>query len=247
MNEADDSMLDRQANLKLACDKLLASLLHLCAGERLLLYTDGQSPSGLAAALAKHAESMGVEVTHLRLEEAGTLPEMSDMLLRAVDETSYHAVCELSSNYFYPTPAWSLATRGGARVYSLGAMSIDSFIRCVGRVDLPQIRELGDWLYARLRDARSIEITTEAGSKLELRLKAPTFLRRGLSRLGLMGRSNVWSPSGFPSPHGGATFLTGQVALVGVPASMRGRWVVDDYLWPPKDIGKINQPLELSI
>jgi len=230
-----------------ACRTLVCDILHLTPGERLLLYLDEYSQSELADTLAAYARTMNIDVTRLDFPRGSSIEQMGETLLKAVERGGYHAICELSESYFYPTRAWKQAARIGTRVYSLGAMNTESFIRCVGCVDPSRMRTFGDRLATRLRRARKIEISTGAEDGVCFRLKPPTFTRRVLSRLGLMDRSRVWAPSGFLSSRGGATFMMGQVAMMAVPASTAGRWVADVYLWPPREIGVIDEPIELEI
>lgn len=230
-----------------ACRTLLCDLLHLSSGERLLLYLDEYSPGELADVLADHARAIDVEVTRLEFPPGSSVDEMGALLLRTVESQAFDAICELSESYFYPTRAWRKAVRAGSRVYSLGAMSVESFIRCVGCVDQSLMRSFGNQLAGLLRNARDIRISAGAGSEVGFCLKPPTFTRRVFSRFGLMDRSRVWPPSGFLTRRGGATFMTGQVAMVGVPSSTAGRWVADAYLWPPREIGPIGEPIEMDI
>jgi leucyl aminopeptidase (aminopeptidase T) len=190
---------------------------------------------------------MKAEVTLLELPRGASIEEMGAELLRAVESKTHHVICELSEAYFYPTRAWKKAARAGSRVYSLGSMSLDSFLRCVGCVDPSLVRTFGNHLAQRLSRARKIEISAGTEGTVAFQLKPPTFTRRVLSRLGWMDRSRVWAPSGFPSRRGGATFMTGQVAMVGVPSSTTGRWIADAYVWPPREIGAIDEPIELEI
>jgi leucyl aminopeptidase (aminopeptidase T) len=57
----------------------------------------------------------------------------------------------------------------------------------------------------------------------------------------------VTPPSGKLSRDVPATFLGGQIAFNGIPETIEGTAVIDAYIWPPREIGHIDEPINLKI
>jgi hypothetical protein len=155
---------------------------------------------------------------------------------------------------------WTQAVQKGRRVYSAGAIGPDAFVRCIGEVNNKALSEFGLIVDRLLRNARRIRIGSESGTDITCTMQARTpvgriFSRisssglggRALSKLKLSQASTVWPPSGMLRQGGGSTFIGGQVAFLGIAATIEGTAAIDGYLWPPEEIGKIDKPIFLVI
>jgi len=234
--------------LEKSCRYLLHTILGLQRGDKLLLYTDESDGQGTAKAIQEISLADEISADLVPLQEFRDLPEKEAALLDKIAHGNYQALCELSSQYFYPSPVWRKAVRQGCRVLALGAMDKEAFVRCVGKVGHEKIYEFGLRLSDLLRKARWVEISSDSGAKISCQLSRSHGLISRIGRkLGLQANSHVWTPSGMFTPSIHATFMSGQVAFIGMPHSIQGTAVIDGSLWPPDTIGRLDHPLLLRL
>jgi hypothetical protein len=223
------------------------NLLRLAEGERLLIYVDGGSDWTTARAIQSSAKQIGAPTDMYELPPNLRLPDVLAELTHRIESGGYDAVCELSERYFYPTKVWRRALQMGSRVYSLGPLDEDAFIRCVGQVDHSLMYEYGLALRKALRQARAVRVVSRQGTDLQSRLDPPGIARRLLSRLRVSQTAWVGLPSGMLREGRNSTFLGGQLAFQGVPESIAGTAVIDTHLWPPEGIGPLELPITITI
>jgi 2,5-dihydroxypyridine 5,6-dioxygenase len=240
-------MLSRDQDLAKSSAYLLRDILYLKTGQKLLLYTDEASDIVLTEALQNEAKRMGVHTDIVRLQTISELSGMIKALVNKIDNENYDVVCELSERYFYPSMVWKRAVQKGCRIYSLGGMDSASFIRCIGQVDYKRLYKFGLLLYKILNKSGDIKIITEAGTNLTCQLTSQSLIVKILARLKLMQRSILWRPDGKLKAKSSATFMAGQVAFQGIPGTIEGTVIIDGYLWPPDEIGQIDDPIVLKI
>jgi len=236
-----------QADFASSCLVLLKELLYLQKGERLLLYTDNRAAGGLAEEIRRFAAGLGIEAHTFPLDESARPSDMIPALSDHIEHGRYAAVIELSEQSFYPTRVWSQASKSGSRVYSLGPMDAGSFVRCLGTVHHARLHEFGRGLYGLLMRARRVRVGSDSGTDIVFRMNNASISAKVLSKLRRMERSTVWQPSGILMPGVDATFLGGQVAFLGVPHTIEGRAVIDGYMWPPREVGHLDDPITLDI
>ncbi len=222
-------------------------LLCLAEGEQLLIYVDGGSDWTTARAIQDSAKLIGARSEIYELPVNLELPEVLEELTHRIESGGYAAICELSERYFYPTKVWRRALQMGSRVYSLGPLDEEAFIRCVGQVDHGLMYEYGLALRQALRQARAVRIVSKQGTDLQFRLDPPGIARRLLSRLRVSQTAWVGLPSGMLRQARNATFLGGQLAFQGVPETIAGTAVIDTHLWPPAGIGPLELPITIAI
>ena len=219
----------------------LNELLQLRSGENLLIYVDQAGDYRLARAIHTQAERQGSRTEIFELNSALPLADQAKQLTEKIQQGSFHAICELSEQYFYLTSAWPAAYEGGARVYSLAGLDTASFIRCVGRVNHERMFALGMELKTALEKSRRLRIVTENGTDIRMKVGLSR-LQRLMARFRRGPRAFITSPSGF-----GGGFLGGQLAFLGIPTTIEGTAVIDGYLWPPAEIGLLDRPLIVNI
>ncbi len=237
----------REEALHRAALIFVQDLLCLAEGEQLLIYLDGGSDWTTARAIEGSAKQIGARAEIYELPANLELPDVLKELTQRIERGGYTAVCELSERYFYPTRVWKRARQMGSRVYSLGPLDEDAFIRCVGQVDHKLMYEYGLALRQALRQARAVRIVSRQGTDLQFRLDPPGIARRLLSRLRVSQTAWVGLPSGMLRQGRSATFLGGQLAFQGVPESIAGTAVIDTHLWPPEGIGPLELPITITI
>jgi 2,5-dihydroxypyridine 5,6-dioxygenase len=234
-------------DLQKACVHFLGDILYLRRGERLLIYADEASDDVTSKALLSEAGNMGVEADILRLHAFPGLFEREKALIQGIKNGRYDALCEISGQYYYPSRVWKTALRKGCRIYSVGAIDPDSFIRCLGKPDHAKIYNFGLLLHRILCNSRKIQIYTEAGTHIACEMGSQSLPVKILARLGLMQRSAVYRPEGMLKKRRSAAFMAGQLAFQGVPNTIEGTAAIDAHLWPPEEIGPVEDPIILEI
>jgi 2,5-dihydroxypyridine 5,6-dioxygenase len=238
---------NRNQDLEKSCVLFLSDMLHLRRDNKMLLYTDEASNDVIVEALLFEAKKLGVQTDIIRLHTFPGLSEQEKALVEKIANGKYDAVCELSGQYFYPSAVWKKALQKGCRVYSLGAIDSDSFIRCIGKTDHVKLYNFGLLLYRLLCRSRTVQIYTESGTNITCKMTSQRLMVKILTRLKLMQRSKVFRPDGMLKTRSSATFMAGQVAFQGIPDTIEGKVVIDGYLWPPDEIGQIVDPIVLRI
>lgn len=225
----------------------LKDILHLKRENKMLIYVDEASDDITTNALMFEANKMGVHVDIIRLQMFSNLTDMVKALVNKIENEDYDAVCELSEQYFYPTIVWKKARQRGCRVYALGAIDSASFIRCIKKTDYTKIYDFGVLLYKILKKSRNVQIYTESGTDITFKMTSTGLIDKILAKSKLMQRAAVWRPYGVLKPRGSSTFMVGQVAFLGTPATIEGTVVVDGYQWPPDEIGIVDEPIVLRV
>ncbi len=232
-------MADLTEDLQRSAAIFLNDLLQLRDHEDLLIYTDRASDTRVAQALQAQAARPGRRAEVVEVDARQPLDAQAAQLATRIREGRYHAICELSGQYFYLTEAWQAAYSSGARPYSLAGLDAAAFVRCVGRVDHQRMFALGMALRERLLEARELAIRAANGTDLRMRLGWGVLERLGAKLRG-GPRAFMTHPSGYRSG-----FLGGQLAFRGIPHTIEGTAVVDGYLWPPDTLGRLRQPVVL--
>jgi leucyl aminopeptidase (aminopeptidase T) len=237
---------DRERDLREAALIFIRELLNLKRGERLLIYVDQGSDHHTAKVIQESAQQMGALTELFELNSNLELPDMAQELTYKIEKGAFDAVCELSEQYFYQTSAWRRALQLGSRIYSLSGMDADALTRCVGKVNHNLMFEFGMALRKILKKAKSIQILTKNGTDIKFQM-TPNPVFRLISKLRRKRIDYILNPSGKPVQKGQYAFLGGQLAFLGIPETIEGTALIDGYLWPPKEIGRIDVPIILKI
>ena len=235
-------MDEQEKSLEKASLVFVKDILHLEKGKKFLIYVDQDSDIDTAKAIQSCAEKNGVQTSLLELNSDLESADKLKELLHRIENGNFDAICELSAQFFFMTVAWQKASELGCRIYSLGAVDTDSFIRCVGQSDYRLMYQFGTALVKTLRKAKSIQILTEQGTHIEFKMIPSSLLNRILSKLRLIKGPSQRSWIELPP-----TLMAGQVAFQASPNTIEGTAVIDGYLWPPEEINPIDEPIILKI
>ena len=229
-----DQALDHSAGI------FLNDLLQLSTGEDVLVYFDQKSDRRVAHAVVAQALHQGHRADLIELDATLSRAGQAAQLAEHIRRGRPKAICELSDQYFYLTEAWRAAYEIGARVYSIAGLDAESFIRCIGRVDHAQMFALGMALRKLLLTSRLFEVRSTSGTNIRMTL-GWGLLDRLAAKIRRGPRAFMTYPSGY---RGG--FLGGQLAFRGIPHTIEGTAVIDGYLWPPVEIGVLDEPILLT-
>lgn len=239
-------MDNRERDLRKAAFIFVKELLNLRLGEKLLIYSDQGSDYQTAKVIQESAQQIGALTELFELNSRLKLPDMVRELTYKIEKGGFEVICELSEQYFYPTFAWKRALQLGSRIYSLGGVDADAFTHCVGNVNHNLMFQFGMALRGILKKAKTIQILTKKGTNIKFQINT-NLVSRFVSRLKRKQSPYVMYPSGTPIQSGQSTFMGGQLAFLGIPETIEGTAVIDGFLWPPKEIGRVDVPIILKI
>ncbi len=241
-------MDDVKEDLKKAAGVFIKELLNLKPQEKLLIYVDKGSDFNVASAIQAATKGEGCTAELFELDPNLEIHDVVRNLTRKIEDGFFNVICELSEQYFYQTSAWQRALEMGARIYSLGGLQSDGFIRCFGKVNHTLIYDFGTRLREILWKAKSVKILTKKGTDIKFEMNI-SLVDRVISKLTGKKRSYAYvtRPSGKLTHDVPATFMGGQIACNGIPETIEGTAVIDGYIWPPQEIGHLNEPISLKI
>ncbi|MDH3281846.1 MAG: hypothetical protein OEQ18_12075 [Gammaproteobacteria bacterium] len=218
----------------------LNDLLQLKSGEEILIYFDERSDRRVAEAIAQHAHGQSHRVEFFEVSATLPLSKRAAQIAEHIRRGHFQVVCELTEQCFYLTEAWSAVYEVGARPYCIAGFDADAFIRCIGSANQKQMFALGIALRALLLASRHLEIRSNQGTHLRMKL-GWGILDRLAAKIRRGPRAFMTYPSGYQSG-----FSPGQLAFRGIPHTVEGTAVIDGYLWPPAEIGLLKDPIKLA-
>ncbi len=229
-----------------SAEVFLNELLRHQKGESILVYVDQGSDPSVARAIKIYAEKRGGHCEIFALNSELALAEQARQLTEKIRQGSFNAICELSEQYFYLTSAWKEALEIGARIFSLAGLDAASFVRCVGKVNHEGMFRFGMALKNILQGVRQLHIHTQNGTDIQMQLSLNPFNRLA-ARFKRGRRAFIWPPCGILDDKTRTTFLGGQLSFLGIPSTIEGTAVIDGYLWPPAEIGLLDEPIIMKI
>jgi 2,5-dihydroxypyridine 5,6-dioxygenase len=151
-----------------AAYKLVHDQLKLKKGESILITTDSVSEFRVAEEIAKMSQALGGKVMvawHTTPVGYGAMtePYLPEPLIACADKTDVWV--ELNNQWLLYSSFWDKAvTNGRTRQIMLGDLDIEQLVRLIGKVDIPAQKEFQDMVVAKTRKAKSIRITSPAGT-----------------------------------------------------------------------------------
>jgi leucyl aminopeptidase (aminopeptidase T) len=259
--------MDNQArDLREAAFVFIKELLNLKQGERLLIYIDQESDYCAAKAIQESAQQIGALTEIFEINFNQKLPDLARELTNEIEKGDFDAICELSEQSFCYSPPWQKALQSGSRIYSLAGLNADAFISSIGKVNQKAMFQFGMALRGILKKAKSIQIVTKKGTEIKFQMDTnlvsrfipslednivfrfiSRLKRKFIPKLTRTVSSYIASPSGSQIQRGQGTFMGGQLGFRGIPETIEGTAVIDGYLWPPKEISRIDTPIILNI
>jgi len=220
-----------------ASDTLIRDLFRLGRGESIAITADTESDLRVANSVARSAFSVGARPLVITMPAPLGVGQAADPMLAigpltaALSEAD--AWVEFNNQWlFYSTPYLEAMRRNAKlRYMCLVGMNADSFVRCIGRVRHPELKEFLREFASLLTHAEDVRITTSAGMDLQFR-NGPAETHPIIVRDGYAHN---------PGPH----MLSGQIGWVPVLDSIHGTLVFDGSLVPP--CGKLEQPISLDV
>lgn len=227
------SLLDFE--LASAADILARDLVHVKLGEHVLVYADSESDWAVAEATARAVHNAGGKVALMRYPAPRGVGEDADVDLPeplSAAMINCDLMIEFSKMYLLYSTPWRRAMQAKrARYLCLSGMTSDMMARCVGGINVDALIKFQDKIAELTRNAKRMRITTPAGTDVEFENdpKRPVFTE------------------GVVADRPGDYMLVGQVDWAPVERTLKGKIVFDGAVWPPDDLGKLANPVTLTI
>ena len=200
------------------------------AGKQVLITVDSSSDTRVARATAAAAYAAGGVPTVVMYH---TLDKPMQEPPKPVLGASQHADIwyNFAVAYQLYSPAYHRAVENGCIYFELTGMDVDMMVRTIGRVERAPMQTMQRWLYRESQRATMVRLTTAAG----------TDLRMTVDKAG----DHFWEDP--PAEGGYPQMLGGQSGFMAHRESYEGVLVFDGALWPPAEIGLLNNPIRLTL
>jgi leucyl aminopeptidase (aminopeptidase T) len=138
---------------------------------------------------------------------------------------------EYAVAYLLHTQAYKEALKNGARYICLTGMDAIMMVKTIGRVQYEILLELGKMLCETVQKADKVEVSSPAGTHL----------------IAFNQGRRTRQSGKLADTKGEPIMLGGQISWCPVEETINGRLVFDGALWPPTELGKLREPVELTI
>lgn len=199
-------------------------------GETVLITADTSSDKRVADAFAKAAyaiDAMPVIINYPTAPCAVMDPPAP--IAGAVERADVWI--ELSLSYIMHTKAFQNAIAAGVRYICLTGMDVEMLVNTVTKVNYNLMIELGEHFKEILGKANKIEVKSKNGTDL-IAYHQGRKIRHSGQRA---------TQKGYP------IMLGGQTSWCPVEETINGTLVFDGALWPPAEIGKLHEPVKLTL
>lgn len=225
--EARDEYLSFE--MERAARKLAEEVLEIRPGMTVVITADTSSDARVVWASARAIYAAG-GVPSVMWYHTQPRPQMEPPAPVAAAVAAADIWIEQAVAYTMYTEAWQAALDAGVLYCELGGMDVDGMVRCIGRQNIGLMAEMGDEIIRLLTDA-DVEVTSEAGSSI-------VFSNRGCK----VGEFKMKA-----TPDKTPIMLAGQVSWSPVEESMKGHLVADGILYPPSEVGIMNETVRFDI
>ena len=127
--------------------------------------------------------------------------------------------------------AFQKSMESGARYINLTGMDVTMMVNTISKVDYITMVEFGEYLKSVLEKTDEIIVASPNGTNLKSYNKG-----RGIKHSGQLA-----TQKGFP------IMLGGQVSWCPIETSINGTLVFDGAVFPPKELGALNSPINLTV
>jgi leucyl aminopeptidase (aminopeptidase T) len=213
-----------------AARKLAEDVLEVKPGQNVVITADSQSDARVVWADATAIFAAGGTPVVI-FYPSQPRPQMEPPAPVAAALTKADIWIEHSVNYIMYTHAWHEALEAGVLYCELGGMDADGMVRCIGQQNIRLLAEMGERIVRLMSNCQNVRITSEAGTDI-------SFSDEGIQVGSFKMRTN---PEKIP------IMLAGQVSWLPVETSVSGRIIADGIVYPPAEVGLVQEPVEINV
>jgi 2,5-dihydroxypyridine 5,6-dioxygenase len=221
--------------LQQAADITVRELLRLKPGETLAVTADTESDPAVMDAVSRAAFAAGARPLAVWIAAPLGVSRAADPSIPLESLTGLlagsDAWVELNRKWLLYSTAHTEAARmnRSLRHICLTGLTVQTMVRCIGRVDYPALKRFGEALARVVRDARHIRMCTDRGEDVEFDNVA--------------GRP-VLCESGYADTPG-SHMMAGQIGWTPALESISGTIVLDGSIAP--EIGRVRAPVRIRV
>jgi leucyl aminopeptidase (aminopeptidase T) len=217
--------------LKAAAKTVAEYMCNVQRGENVLIYCDTLVEDAVADSIAEAVHVAGGAVALYRYETRPQVDLEPPSPLAAAMKAS-DVMIELAWKYLIHTRALEEALKAGTRYACLTMITADIMKRCIGPIDYyAAVLDFGEAITKLLEATSDMHVTTPAGTDLVCNIEG---------RLIDHASKRIYGPSE-------QTYPGGQISWYPSAESIQGTMVFDGSMWPPENIGLIQEPIRLTI
>ncbi|MEL7568679.1 MAG: aminopeptidase [Dehalobacterium sp.] len=208
---------------------LVKDIMLVKSGENVVVNVDTAADMRIANAIVNAAFAVGampVLIQHPLQKEAFTQPPAP--VAGAVAQADVWI--ELAYNTIMHSPAFRDAMAFGTRYTCLTGMDVEMLVNTIANVDCETVIAFGEYIVNVLEQADEIIVKSKKGTDLRARKKDRYVKHSGQKA----------TKKGFP------VMLCGQVTVCPLEDTIEGTLVFDGALFPPKELGKLNEDVILQ-
>jgi leucyl aminopeptidase (aminopeptidase T) len=138
---------------------------------------------------------------------------------------------EYAVAYLLHTQAYKEALKNGARYICLTGMDAIMMVKTIGKVQYEILLKLGKMLCEIVQKADKVEVSSPAGTHL----------------IAFNQGRRTRQSGKLADTKGEPIMLGGQISWCPMEETINGKLVFDGALWPPAELGKLREPVELTI
>ncbi len=210
--------------------KLVEDIMLTKEGEHVVITADTSSDMRIVQATARATFAAGaVPTVVLHPTQKEAFMEPPPPLAGAVHKADVWI--EYAVAMVFLTEAWRQALKNGVRYICLTGMDAMMMVNTIQRVRYDKLLALGNLLRDTIQEADKVEIYSPGGTEL-------VAFNRG-RRARQSGK--------LADTKGEAIMLGGQVSWCPMEETINGRLVFDGALYPPTELGKLNESVELTL
>lgn len=210
--------------------KLMKNVMLVKPHETVVITADSSSDKRVVEATAKAAFSIGAEPviinypTTFKAFEEPCLP-IAEAVAKADVWIEYSYYCLMH------TPCFQKAMKYGTRYTCLTGMDVIMMVNTIGKIDYDLVVEFGEYLTEYIQNSNEIIIKDSNGTNL-------TSFNQGRK---VKHSGQLATKKGYP------IMLAGQVSWCPVEETINGTLVFDAAVFPPSDLGKLNNNITLEL
>src|SRR4030043_457986 len=210
--------------------KLVEGVMLTKPGENVVITADTSSDMRVVQATATAAYAAGAIPTVVLYPTQKTAvmepPPPVAGAIRQADVWIEYAVA-----YLLHTQAYKEALKNGARYICLTGMDAMMMVKTIGRVQYDKLTKLGRLLWEIVKKADKVEVYSPAGTHLVAFNQGRRTRQSG----------KLADTKGEP------IMLGGQISWCPMEETINGKLVFDGALWPPAELGKLKNPVKLTV
>jgi leucyl aminopeptidase (aminopeptidase T) len=213
-----------------AAQKLISEIRPVRPGQQVVITADTASDMRVVQATAGAVQAAGGAPTVL------CFPTAKEPMLPPPRPVAAATACadiwfDFSVAYLLYSPAYYQAIQNGCIYVCLTGMDVDMMVRCIGRVSYLPMQSMANFLYHLSQAAQNVHVTSPAGTDLWMKVDKAGDL--------------FWEAP--PAQGGYPQMLGGQSGFNAVRENYEGVLVFDGTIWPPAEIGLLNEPVRLTL